>query len=100
MHSVQPVPFYFSPKGEGLERIWMCVDKVHNVDLHIRDSIVAGHVEMMPDSIFLIADADVVEVALETVHQSPFGLSNVLHVAVLARDAVLCWSILCVLLSM
>ena len=66
----------------------MCVDKVHNVYLYIRDSIMAWHVEMMPDSIFLIADADVVEVALETVHQSPLGLSNVLHVAVLARDAV------------
>ena len=66
----------------------MCVDEVHNVNLYIRDSIMAGPVEVMPYSIFLIVDADVVKMALKTVHQSSFGLSNVLHMAVLAGNAV------------
>ena len=46
------------------------------------------HVEVMPNSILLIVCFYVVQVALETVHQSSFSLAYVLHLALGAGDAV------------
>ena len=50
--------------------------------------MVVGLVEMEPQWFHCSFVGDVVEVTLETVHESPLGLAHILFTACKARDAV------------
>ena len=62
--------------------------EVHNMYFYIPDSIVSWHVEMMSNSIPPVVAVDVVEMALEAVHQTSFRLAYVLYMTYFACDAV------------
>ena len=64
------------------------MDKVHNVYINIVNVMVVRLIEVLADGVLDVLGSDVVEMALESVHESPLGLSHIVYIARFVCDAV------------
>ena len=66
----------------------MHMDEVHYMDLYVLKAIVIWLVEVLTNCIFSVFGGYVVEMALKSVHESTFGLSNILYLASFTGDTI------------
>ena len=64
------------------------MDEIDNVDGYITHTIVVWEIEVSSHSMFSFVGSNVVEMPLESVHESVFSHSYILYVAFVASDAV------------
>ena len=66
----------------------MRMDKVYNVYFNIVNAMVVWLVVVLTNGIFRVFLSDVIKVTLESVHESPLGLSHIQYIAGFASDTV------------
>ncbi len=85
-----PLEFTLIPQKCCPWRIWECIYEIYYMYLHISSTIVVRLFEMSADVCLLprIFGLNGVEMCLNSVHASKFGLSHILHFAFFAGDTV------------
>ena len=69
-------------------RVWRLMNEVQDMDLHVIDTFMVTFIEMSAHRGLKDISSDIVEMALEPVHEPPFSLTDILFLASLASDAV------------
>ena len=90
MNPILPIPLNSPVYVGSLFGSRVCMYEIHNVYFHhnVGNTIVVPLVEMMSNRIFKIIATDIVEMALEAVQESMFGLSDVLDLTYFVSDTV------------